>query len=111
MIKYWVCIFLSVIIASFSQILLKVSARKTYPSVLREYLNPWVIVGYGMLVCSTLLTIFAYKGIAYKNGPVVESLGFVLVMMLSSLFLHEKITRRKLMGNMLIIAGIVVFYL
>ena len=109
MIKYWVCIFLSVIIASFSQILLKVSARKTYPSVLREYLNPWVIVGYGMLVCSTLLTIFAYKGIAYKNGPVVESLGFVLVMMLSSLFLHEKITRRKLLGNLLIIAGIVVF--
>ena len=111
MIKYWVCIFLSVIIASFSQILLKVSARKTYPSVLREYLNPWVIVGYGMLVCSTLLTIFAYKGIAYKNGPVVESLGFVLVMLLSFLLLHEKITKRKLIGDLLIIAGIVVFYL
>lgn len=111
MIKYWASMFLSVIIASFSQILLKVSARKTYPSVLKEYLNPWVIVGYGMLVCSTLLTIYAYKGIAYKNGPVVESLGFVLVMLLSAGLLREKITKRKLLGNLLIIAGIVVFYL
>lgn len=111
MIKYWIYIVLAVTIASFSQILLKISARKTYPSMLREYLNPWVITGYAMLICSTLLMIFAFRGIAYKNGPVMESLGFVLVMLLSALVLHEKITKRKLIGDLLIIAGIVVFYL
>ena len=101
----------SVTVAAFSQILLKMSARKTYPSVIREYLNPHVIIGYGMMVLSTVLTILAYRGLDYKNGPVIESLGYILVMILSLIFFGEKITRRKLLGNLLILAGIFVFYL
>ena len=45
------------VVASLSQILLKKSAAKTYSSVIREYLNPYVIAGYGMMVLSTLLTV------------------------------------------------------
>lgn len=37
---------LSVVVASFSQILLKKSAQKTYRSIIYEYLNPYVICGY-----------------------------------------------------------------
>ena len=101
---------LSVVVASLSQILLKKSASKTYSSVLREYLNPYVIIGYGMMVVSTLLTVGGYAGLEYKNGAVVESLGFVLVMLLSRFFFGEKITRKKLFGNALILLGIFVFY-
>lgn len=101
---------LSVVVASLSQILLKKSASKTYSSVLREYLNPYVIIGYGMMVVSTLLTVGGYAGLEYKNGAVVESLGFVLVMLLSRFFFGEKITRKKLIGNALILLGIFVFY-
>ncbi len=101
---------LSVVVASLSQILLKKSASKTYSSVLREYLNPYVIIGYGMMVVSTLLTVGGYAGLEYKNGAVVESLGFVLVMLLSRFFFGEKITRKKLLGNALILLGIFVFY-
>ena len=54
---------LSVVVASFSQILLKKSAGKTYASVLQEYLNPLVIIGYGMMVLSTLLTVGGVLGI------------------------------------------------
>ena len=100
----------SVIVASFSQILLKKSALKTYSSIWREYVNPWVIIGYGMMVLSTLLTVFAYRGVDYKNGPVIDSVGFLLVMILSRIFFGEKITKRKVIGNLLILAGIFVFY-
>ncbi len=101
---------LSVVVASLSQILLKKSAEKSYQSLLREYLNPWVISGYGLMVVSTLLTVGGYAGLEYKNGAVIESLGFVLVMLLSRLFFREKITKKKLIGNALILLGIVVFY-
>lgn len=101
---------LSVVVASLSQILLKKSAEKSYQSLLREYLNPWVISGYGLMVVSTLLTVGGYAGLEYENGAVIESLGFVLVMLLSRLFFREKITKKKLIGNALILLGIAVFY-
>ena len=102
---------LSVLIASFSQILLKKSATKKYSSVIREYLNPWVITGYAMLFLSMFLTVLAFRGMDYKNGPVIESLGYVMVLFLSRVFFGEKISGRKVVGTVCILAGIMVFYL
>lgn len=109
--KYFLLFLASVVVASFSQILLKKSALKTYSSVIREYLNPYVIIGYGMMVVSTLLTVLAYQGLDYKNGPIIDSVGFFLVMILSRMFFGEKITKKKILGNILIFVGIFVFYL
>lgn len=103
--------FAAVIISAFSQIFLKKSAKKMYESVIREYLNPYVIIGYGMMVITTVLTILAYKGLDYKNGPVIESLGYVLIMFLSLFFFGEKITWKKLVGNGLVVLGIIIFYI
>lgn len=41
-----------------------------------------MISGYGLLFLSMLLTIYAYSGMEYKNGPVIESLGNVMVLVL-----------------------------
>lgn len=109
--KYIIFLLLSVIISSTSQILLKKSALKQYKSFIYEYLNPYVIVGYGMMIISTITTILAYRGIEYKNGPVIESLGYLLVMILSWIFFKERITKNKLLGNIIILVGIYVFYL
>lgn len=109
--SYYILYLISVTIAAFSQLLLKKSANRTHESLLKEYLNPYVIGGYGLLVMSMLLTIGAYRGLAYKNGPIIESLGYVLVMLLSGIFLKEKVTARKIAGTALILAGILVFYL
>lgn len=108
---YILLLIFSVTIASFSQILLKKSAQKEYKSFIREYLNPYVIIGYGMMVVSTIMTILAYHGVEYKNGPVIESLGYVLIMFLSFFFFQEKITKRKVLGNILVLLGIFVFYM
>ena len=103
--------FASVIISSVSQILLKLSARKTHSSFLKEYLNPLVILGYMLMVAATLTTIAAYGGMDYKNGPIIESLGYILVMILSYCLLKEKVTKKKIAGYVLILTGVIVFYL
>ena len=40
----------------------------------------------------------------------IHKVGFLLVMIWSRIFFGEKITKRKTLGNILILAGILVFY-
>lgn len=101
----------SVTLASVSQILLKKGAMKGYDSFLKEYLNPWVISGYALLFGSVFLTITGLRALSYFNAPVVESLGYVLVPILSAVFFHEKITLRKSMGIGCIVLGMIIFYI
>ncbi|MBD5499597.1 MAG: EamA family transporter [Lachnospiraceae bacterium] len=107
---FWILL-LSVLIASFSQILLKKSAEKTYSSLLREYMNFYVICGYGMMFLSMFLTIIAYAGMEFTNVQIVEATGYVMVLVLSYFFFREKITKRKVLGMIFIFAGIAVYYL
>lgn len=109
--KYIVIFLVSVLISSFSQILLKISADRKHKNFVKEYLNFNVIAGYGLLVFATILTITAYKGLEYKNGPIIESVGYIYVLILSHLILKEKITKNKIIGNALIIIGILIFYI
>ncbi len=100
------------LIAAISQVLLKKSAKNTYSSLIREYLNPFVIIGYALMVLATVCGLIAYhKGVPYKNGVMIESIGFILVMIFSKVFFGEEITKRKVIGNALILLGMVIFYL
>lgn len=109
--RYIVILVISVVIAAFAQILLKKSAEKTYTSRIREYLNVYVILGYGLMFLSMFITIMAYSGLDFTNVPVIESLGYIVVMFLSYLFFKEKITKRKLLGMAVIMMGIFVYYM
>lgn len=100
----------SVTLAALSQILLKKSALKEHEGFLKEYLNPYVIGGYGLTGISMLLTIFAFRGMEYKNGPIIESLGFVLVMLFGLFVFKERLTKKKVFGALLILSGIFVYY-
>ncbi len=102
---------LSSTVAAFAQVLLKKAAGKQYSSVIREYLNPLVITGYGLMFGSMLIGVIGYRHCEYKNGSVMESFGFLVVMILSRVFFGEKITKKKVLGNALIFTGIAIFYL
>lgn len=103
---YHLIFVISVTISSISQVMLKKSANKKENTGLKEYLNPLVIIAYGLFFASTVLTMYAFKGVPMNQGPVIESLGYVIVMILGRIFLSEKITRNKLIGICLILAGV-----
>ena len=109
--KYWLAMFGAVALSAASQMLLKKAAKTPYPNPLREYLNVWVVGGYGLLVLSMLSVVYACRGLEMKNVPVIEALGFPLVMLLGRIFYGEKLTKNKLLGMGLIMLGVAVFYL
>jgi drug/metabolite transporter (DMT)-like permease len=100
-----------VFIASIAQILLKKGARIKREKMVQEYMNRLVLGGYAILLVSMCIAILAYRVVLLKYGAIIESLGYVFVMLLSAAFLKEKITRKKLIGNLIIILGVVVFSL
>lgn len=108
---YSAILLVSVLISSVSQILLKVSAQKIYPSKIKEYLNPYVIFGYGLFFGCTLISMFALKVVPLSMAPILESAGYIFVSVLSFLFLKEKLTISQLVGMIIIIIGIVVYSL
>ena len=92
--------------------LLKQAARKQFPSFVRQYLNPWVIGGYGIMGCGLLLNVFCLsKGVQVKELGGIESLSYLFVPLLSWLFFKEKVTWRKAGAIAVIMAGVVVFFL
>lgn len=99
----------SVFIASCSQILLKKSALKKHPTKLKEYFNPYVLSAYAVLFLSSILTVIAYKIVPLKEGPVIESLGYMFVFAFSYFFFGEKLSKYKIGGILLIIGGVIVF--
>lgn len=106
------CIFLGgVLISSVSQIMLKKSARKEYPSKIKEYLNPLVIFAYFLFFGSTLISMYALRVVPLSMSPILESGGYIFVAVLSFFFLNEKLTKKQLLGIALIIAGIAVYSL
>ncbi len=100
-----------VTIAAFSQILLKTSANQAHQGFLKQYLNKNVILGYLLLLVSMLFSVWALSGMDMRFAPAMESVGFVLVMIFSRVILKEKFTKRKIIGNILIVTGIVVYCL
>lgn len=100
-----------VFISGISQVLLKKSAGRQYSSVIREYLNPLVIVAYAMFFGATLLSVYAYKGIPLSMGPILDATGYVYVTIFGITIFHEKLNARRILALVLIILGIVVYSL
>lgn len=109
MIKYTVIFMLSVCIASMSQILLKKSANIERKGKIAEYMNKEVILSYGLLFVSTLLTLYAYKEVKLSMGLVLETISYILIPILSYFILKEKISKRQIYGIVLIMLGIIIY--
>ena len=106
-----IILLVSVLVASVSQILLKISANKKYETGLKEYLNPLVITAYVMLLGSTVLTMIALRHLPLSHQPLYESVSYIFVSVMGYFLLKERFSKRKLLGLALILAGIFVFSL
>jgi small multidrug resistance pump len=105
-----VCILLvSVLISAVSQILLKKAANRTYENHIREYLNPLVILAYGLFFLSTILTMLALRVVPLSLQPILESTSYIYVSVMGYFLLKERFSRRKLLGLGLILLGIFIY--
>ena len=109
--KYIILFLSAVFISSISQIMLKKSANKSYENKIKEYMNPWVIIAYGLFFSATLATVIAYKYVPLSLGPILESSGYFFVTILGMIFLKEKVGKKKALGLLVILTGIIVFNL
>ncbi len=100
---------LGVLFSSISQVLLKRAAQRQYDSWIKEYLNMRVVIAYMLFLGTTLLSIYAYKGIPLSWGPILESTGYLYVTFFSVTVFHEKLNRQKVISLFLIIAGIAIY--
>ena len=109
---YYILVILSVFSAACAQMLLKQGARQNYVGFWRQYLNSWVIGGYAIMACSLILNIFCMsRGVQVKEVSVIESLSYLFVPCLAFLIFREKITWRKAGAIVIIIGGVILFFL
>ena len=87
---------------------LPASFSERIPFLLHLFLNPWILsstaAGFGALLC--WLSAMTKFELSYAYP--FMSLAFVLVLVLSVLLFHEALTAAKILGVLLIIAGIII---
>ena len=109
---YYLLVIVSVLSAAGAQMLLKQGAKKQYSTFVRQYINPWVIGGYGIMGTSLLLNIFCLShGVQVKEISIMESLSYLFVPLLSWIFFKERISWRKVGAIMVIMLGVAVFFM
>ena len=109
---YYLIVILVVFASACSQMLLKKGASIQYKSFIRQYLNPWVISGYGIMGFAVIINVFCMsKGVEVKELSIIESLSYLFVPCLSWFFFSEKITKRKALAIALILVGVVIFFI
>ncbi len=96
------------LVAAVSQLMLKKAADDPRHTGLHFYLNTKVILAYALFLGCMVLNVIALQTLELTVASVLEASGFLYVMVLGRLFLKEKLTPKKLIGNALIVAGIVV---
>lgn len=108
---YYIIVVLVVFVSACSQMLLKKGASIEHNSFIRQYLNPWVISGYGIMGLAVVVNIYCMsKGVQVKELSIIESLSYLFVPCLSWMFFGEKITKRKALAIGLILIGILIFF-
>lgn len=108
MLKYALIMLSGTFIASVSQIVLKKAAEKEYPSKLAEYLNPMVMGAYVVFFAASLCSVIGYKKVPLSLGPILEATGYIWVAILGRIFLKESISKKKALGLLVIIVGIII---
>lgn len=108
MIIGWSLGIVSAIIASFAQILLKKAAEISSDNFFKKFLNVRVIAAYSLLAISLFVNTFVLRYLELKVLPCITATGFLWILLFSYLFLGEKPPLNKLIGTVMIMAGVLV---
>ena len=87
---------------------LPASFSERIPFLLHLVLNPWILTGIAAGFLALLCWLAAMTKFELSYAYPFMSLAFVLVLVLSALLFHEALSVAKILGVLLIIAGIIV---
>lgn len=99
---------LCIFVCSCTQVALKKAANKERSGIY-IYLNKEVIISNVIFVGATLLTVFLFRYIQVSTASLLNGVNYIFVLVLSALILKEKITKKKILGMTLILAGVAVY--
>ena len=108
---YMLILFATTFFTAYSQVLMKQSAQQKHKNLISEYLNWRVILAYGIAFGVLLVNTYAYTEVEIKYASIRDAFSYVNVMIFSYLLLKEQFTKRQLIGNLIIIAGILIYTL
>lgn len=108
---YASAILLGTFISSVTQVVLKKESSKKKNNIFLEYLNAPVIISYTIFALTTLLSVFAYRGIPLSAGPILEATSYFYITFFGVKVFKEKLTLKKCISLGLIICGIFVYAL
>ncbi len=110
---YYVIAIGAVIISAFGQVFLKLGANhgKKTGRQIDVYLNPLSIIGYGIYVLVTLMSLYALQKLPLKELVFILPLMYILIPLFSRIFLGERVDKKRYLGFGIILVGIIVFNL
>lgn len=107
--RYILLIILNAFMSAFAQVLLKKAAIKNYSTIIRQYFNIYVILGYFIYFAVLLINIYAMRYIKISIVTTIsEALPFLLSIILGHYIFNEKINNYKIAGMILVFVGIIV---
>lgn len=98
-------IFTSILFGAFAQILMKFGTGKA-DTVIKLFLNPYVLSGLVLYGLSAITWIFAISKVQLSVAYPMVSLGYVIVFALSYILFNEPINGLRAAGLVTIITGV-----
>jgi multidrug transporter EmrE-like cation transporter len=78
------------------------------PTLIRAFTNPFVLVGFALIFGGSIFWLAVISRVELSWAYPMLSLGYVLVVLLSWLFLNESVTPLRLIGVAIICLGVFV---
>ena len=99
----------TIILSAALQIPLKKSATNTKHKGIKTYLNPIVIAVYGSFFAITFITTYLFQYVDLVLSTLLYKTEYIFIALFSMIFLKEKITKRRLLGLVVILIGVLVY--
>ncbi len=110
MLVEYLIIYFSLVLTAFAHLLLKIGVSVD-PTVtgLKKYCHPYIISGYILMILAVVMNIRGLRHVPLRDLAFILPFIYVLVPMLSAIFLKERMTYSKVKGTLLIIIGSIIF--
>lgn len=106
--NHYLAMAFSVVIASIGQVVMKSAVMKG-DSWLHSVTHIRTLSSFGLYIVSTAFGVYSLQLVPLKIYVACAASSFIIVVVLSAICLRESISRRRLMGCLVIVAGVIVF--